>query len=310
MRVLVTGAGGFIASYLIPKLLDMGAEVVAFDIAGEPETLKNVWGRITYVRGDLASPSDLYRAMMVYKPTDVFHLGSILAGPCDANPTRGFEVNFGSTLALLDASLALSVKRFVMISTIAVFGKGVAEPVPDDAVKNPANVYGQTKLASEHMLHWYANKHGLDTRAVRFSWVFGPGRTTGITALYSSLLLDAIAVDQPLEISNPDETGDWLYVKDAVKAILALWENEKPGQRIYNVAGGVHSVREVVEIARDIIPGAQVTYAEGSSEASPYPAAYDDRVFRAEVGFEPDYTIEAAVKEHLETVRAKRRRSE
>jgi nucleoside-diphosphate-sugar epimerase len=81
--------------------------------------------------------------------------------------------------------------------------KDAAEPVKDDAPKNPSNVYGQTKLACEHLLHWYARQRGVDGRAVRFTWVFGPGRTTGITALYSSLLLDAIAQDQPLEVVNP-----------------------------------------------------------------------------------------------------------
>ena len=302
MKVLVTGANGFIASYLIPRLLEMGAEVVAFDIVRNPAALSSVRKRITYVQGDLASSTDLYRTMATHKPTDVFHLGSILAGPCDENPIHGFDVNFGSTMTLLDAALSISVKKFVMISSIAVFSKDAPEPVADDAVKIPANVYGQTKLASEHMLHWYADKHGLDTRALRFAWVFGPGRTTGITAVYSSLLLDAIASGESLEISNPDETGDWLYVKDAVKAILAVWQNDDPGQRIYNVAGGEHSIRKVIEIARTIKPDLEVTYTDKTATASPYPSAYDDRVFRSEVGFKPDYTIESAVRDHIEFV--------
>jgi len=303
VRAFVTGAAGFIASYLIPRLVEMGAEVVAFDIADQPDNLKALQGDIRYVRGDLGSPSDLYRAMTIHQPTDVFHLGSILAGPCDDNPIRAFSVNFGSTMTLLDAALAVSVRRFLMISSISVFGKGVPEPVSDDAAKNPANIYGQTKLAGEHLLLWYATQHGLDTRALRFSWVFGPGRTTGITALYSSLLLDAIATGRPLDIPNPEEKGDWLYVKDAVKAILALWKNEIPGQRIYNVAGGVHSIREVIEIARMIRPDARVHYSEMGASLSPYPTAYDDSAFRSEVGFAPDYSIEAAVREHIEIVR-------
>lgn len=305
MKALVTGAGGFIASYLIPELLDRGCDVVAFDIAKEPVLLAPVRDRVTYVQGDLASAVDLYRAMTTHQITDVFHLGSILAGPCEENPIHCFDVNFGSALTLLDASVALNVRRFLMISSIAVFGRGAPEPVADDALKNPANVYGQTKLASEHMLLWYVNHHGLDTRALRFAWVFGPGRTRGITALYSSLLLDAIARGEPLEVPNPDEKGDWLYVKDAVKAMMMLWEAEKSEQRIYNVAGGVHSIREVLEIAKKIKGDAKVTFLEGGSAASPYPVAYDDRVFREEIGFEPGYTIEAAVKEHLEVVSAR-----
>jgi UDP-glucose 4-epimerase len=137
---------------------------------------------------------------------------------------------------------------------------------------------------------------------LRFTWLFGRGRTTGITALYSSLILDAIARGEMVTIPNPDERGDWVYVKDAVKAILALWDARGLSQRIFNIAGGVHSIREVVELARKLRPDARVELAAGGSSQSPYPVAYDDSAARRELGFRPDYTIEAAVAEHLRMV--------
>jgi UDP-glucose 4-epimerase len=306
MRVLVTGGAGFIGSYLVPRLLEEGMEVIVLDLASEPVTLAAVQDKITYVRGDLGSSADLYRVMLAHRPEGVFHLGAILAGPCEENPVLGFKVNFLSAQTLLDASVALKVKRFFMVSSISVFGRDVTEPVPDQAVKNPELIYGQTKLASEHLMLWYNRKHGLDTRALRFTWVFGPGRTTGITALYSSFILDAMAVGKPLHIPNPDERGDWLYVRDAIKAILTLWDAKEPKQRIYNVAGGVHSIREVVGIAKKFRPNSQVTLQEGGKSLSPYPAAYDDSVARKEIGWKPDYTIERAVQEHIEVVSGKR----
>jgi len=305
MKVLVTGGAGFIGSYLIPALLEEGAEVVAFDIASGPSALGPIKDKIAYVQGDLASPEDLYRTMLIHRPTDILHLGSLLAGPCDENPILGFRVNFGSTLVLLDAAATLKVRRFILTSSISVFGRDAAEPVKDDAPKNPANVYGQTKLACEHMLHWYARQRGVDARAVRFTWVFGPGRRTGITALYSSLLLDAIAQGQSLEVPNPEETGDWLYVKDAVRALLTLLKAEEAPQRIYNIAGGVHSIRQVLEIAQRLKPESQVVFHADGKRFSPYPAAYDDAPARRELGWQPAYSIEAAVKEHLEIVAAR-----
>ena len=302
MRVLVTGGAGFIGSYLVPALLARGDAVTVFDLAAEPTALAAVRDRIEYVRGDLGAPADLYRAMMRCRPEGVFHLGAILAGPCEENPVRGFQVNFGSTQALLDASIAQQVRRFFMVSSISVFGRDATEPVADDAVKNPETIYGQTKLASEHLLLWYAKKHALDTRALRFTWVFGPGRTTGITALYSSLILDAIARGEPISIPNPAERGDWLYVKDAVKAILTLWDAGEPKQRIFNIAGGVHAIREVVGIAQKLRPDARVTLADNAASLSPYPVAYDDSAARRDLGWQPDYTIEQAVAEHLRIV--------
>ncbi len=302
MNILVTGGAGFFGSHLIPVLLEKGVDVVAFDIAKQPASLSSVLDRITYVRGDLASPADLYRAVASHEITDVFHLGAILAGPCEENPVVGFQVNFLSTLTLLDASLALKVRRFVMASSISVFGRDVQEPVPDNAPKNPTNIYGQTKLASEHLLLWYARKHGLDTRGVRLAWVFGPGRTTGITAPYTSFLLDAIARGEALEVTNPDEIGDWIYIKDVVKAILCAWETENPRQRIYNISGSVRSVREVIEVATRYRPDSRVTFREAETRLSPYPAHYDDSVAREELGWEPSYNIEDAVREHLDIV--------
>lgn len=302
MKALVTGGAGFIGSYLVPRLLDEGVDVVVFDLAAEPSSLAAVRDRIAYVRGDLGSPADLYRAMMTHRITDVFHLGALLAGACEESPPRGISVNLGSTATLLDASLATGVNRFVMLSSIAVFGRDVTEPVVDHAVKNPETVYGQTKLASEHLLLWYAREHGLDTRALRFTWVFGPGRTTGITALYSSLILDAIARGEPMTIPNPDERGDWLYVKDAIGAIMALWRAEDPGQRIFNIAGGVHSIREVVDIARRCKHGDRVEMVAGGVSQSPYPVSYDDGPARRQLGWRPSYSVERAVREHLEIV--------
>ncbi len=302
MRALVTGGAGFIGSYLIPELLELGAEVVVFDAATEPKSLEGIWDRISFVRGDLASRADLYRVMISNHISDIFHLGALLAGPCEENPVMGFAVNFQSTQTLLDAALACGVNRFIMLSSISVFGMDVTEPVQDHAVKNPETIYGQTKLAGEHLLQWYARKHGIDARALRFTWVFGPGRTTGITAVYSSLILDAIARGEDVTIPNPDEKGDWLYIKDAVKAILALWRAEKPTQRIYNIAGGVHSIREVVAIASGYRPEARVTLVESGKSLSPYPACYDDGPARKELGWNPEYTLEEAVKEHLDIV--------
>ena len=300
MRVLVTGGAGFIGSYLLPRLLARGFQVAVFDAAADPVLLHPVRERITYIRGDLGSAPDLYRAMLSFKPEGVFHLGAILAGPCEENPILGFRVNFGSTQVLLDAALSLQVKKFFLVSSISVFGRDAAEPVTDDAPKNPETIYGQTKLAAEHLLLWYARKFGLDTCGLRFTWVFGPGRTTGITALYSSLILDAIARGKPLTVSNPDEKGDWLYIRDAVQAILALWDAETPKQRIFNVAGGVHAIREAVNLACKVRPEARVELLPGGPGLSPYPVAYDDTPFRSLLGWTPDYTLETAVREHLE----------
>jgi UDP-glucose 4-epimerase len=302
LRVFVTGGGGFIGSYLIPKLLDRGYKVAVFDVASSPRLINRLMPRIEYMRGDLGSKADLYKALMNYRPNGILHLGAILAGACEENPLRCFQTNFESTQVLLEASLSLKIEKFLLMSSIAVFGRDAMEPVTDSAAKNPENIYGQTKLASEHLMLWYGRNHGLNVCGLRPTLVFGPGRTTGLSAQYTSRVLDSIAWNEPIVVSNPDQKGDWLYVKDAVKAILAAWDASLSDQRIFNIAGSVHTVREVVEIAKRLRPDARVSLEENAARSLPYAVVYDDSAARRVLHYAPDYTIEAAVADHLNTV--------
>jgi UDP-glucose 4-epimerase len=304
MSVLVTGAAGFIGSYLVPTLVTKGYKVFATDVIAEPQWIADM-DSVEYMRADLSREAEVYKLMGVTKPEKVIHLVSLLAGPCEANPGLGYRVNFMSTQALLDACVTFGATRFVMTSSISVFGKGLPEPVVDGAIKLPATVYGQTKLACEHLMDWYRRVHGLSTGAVRFPWVFGPGRTTGITAEYSSKLLDTIAADKKLIIDSPEEKGDWLYVKDAVKSLILLLEMKDQPQIAYNIMAGLYTVREAMEIARKTFPNAHIEIREGKDTSSPYPTSYDDSKARQELGWKPDYTIEQAMREHVEILRNK-----
>lgn len=304
MSVLVTGAAGFIGSYLVPALIDKGYTVFATDIVPEPQWIKDS-PSVEYLRSDLSREAEVYKLMGIARPEKVIHLVSLLAGPCEADPGFGYRVNFMSTLTLLDACVTFGAERFVMTSSISVFGKGLPEPVKDDAEKLPAMVYGKTKLACEHMMEWYRRVHGLSCGAVRFPWVFGPGRTTGITAEYSSKLLDRIAAGDKVIIDSPEEKGDWLYVKDAVKSLILLLEMKDQPQISYNIMGGLYTVREAMEIARKIFPEARIEIQDGKQTSSPYPTSYDDSKARNELEWRPDYTLEQAMKEHVEILQNK-----
>lgn len=302
MKVLVTGAGGFIGRYLVPALLDKGHLVVATDLfvpKGAASSDHLAWHPL-----DVSRSESVYKVMLAARPDAVVHLVSWLAAPCESDPLRGWEINFLSTQYLLDAGVAAGLKRFVFSSSISVFGKGLPEPVRDDAVKDPVTMYGQTKLACEHLLRWYKSKHGIEVGAVRFPWVYGPGRETGITAMYSSKLLDALARNEPLHIASPEEKGDWLYVKDAVKALLLILESKAVPQVGYNIMSGLYSIREAMAVARKVCPEAIISFADNPAPSdNPYPLSYDDAPARRDLGWRPDYSLEAGFREHIATVR-------
>lgn len=302
MKVLVTGAGGFIGRYLIPALVDKGHSVVATDLYLPKDAASSE--RLAWHPLDVSRSEGVYKTMLGERPDAVIHLVSWLAGPCEADPLRGWEINFLSTQYLLDAGIAAGLKRFVFSSSISVFGKGVPEPVRDDAVKEPITMYGQTKLACEHLLRWYKNKHGIEVGAVRFPWVYGPGRETGITAMYSSKLLDALARKEPLHIAWPEEKGDWLYVKDAVRALLLVLESKTIPQTGYNIMGGLYSIREAMAVAKKVCPEAVISFVDDAPPSdNPYPLSYDDSLARRDLGWKPDYSLEAGFRDHIAIMR-------
>jgi UDP-glucose 4-epimerase len=302
MKVLVTGAAGFIGRNLIEALARRGDTVIATDLRPPKDTAETAG--IAWLALDVSRAEEIYRTLLNVRPDAVIHLASWLAGPCEADPLRGWQINFGSTQFLLDAGVAAGLKKFVLTSSISVFGRGVPEPVRDDAIKEPATIYGQTKLACEHLLRWYRDKHGVGVGAVRFPWVYGPGRENGITATYSSRLLDAIARREPLEIAFGDEKGDWLYVRDAVKALLLLLDHQDAPQVAYNIMGSLHTVREAMAVARRIEPEARITLRDADRPSdNPYPLSYDDSSARRDLGWSPDYSLEAGIREHIAIVR-------
>lgn len=306
MKIFVTGASGFIGRYLVPELVAKGHEVLATDLV-VPDAAAPVLKGVEWERLDVSRPDAIYKIMLTRKPNAIIHLVSLLAGPCDADPIRGWQINFDSTQHFLNAGLASGLEQFLITSSISVFGRGLREPVPDNAVKEPATIYGQTKLACENLLRWYHAKHGIAVGGVRFPWVYGPGRENGITALYSSKLLDSIAAGEEINIDNPEEKGDWLYVRDAVKSLLLLLEKKNTQQLFYNIMGEVHTIRDALERAKTLFPEIRVNYREGGAPSdNPYPTEYDDSAARAELGWKPEYTLEQGMKEHVELVRAAR----
>ncbi|MDR1777442.1 MAG: NAD(P)-dependent oxidoreductase [Desulfovibrio sp.] len=300
MRILVTGGGGFIGSNLVKALLRQGDEVVVIDLAPKPQIFNN--DTLIYVRGDCGSEIDIYRVMAEHKIEGILHLGAMMAGPCEANPPAAFRANFRSTQTLLDASVAFGVKRFFFMSSISVYDPVQSEPVPHNGLKNPPNIYGQTKLAGEHLLRWYTQNHGIDSRGIRPTWVWGPNRQHGLTTLYTTAMINRIAEGGNVFIDNPNECGDWLYIHDCVKAVMLAWNAKEPGERIYTICGSVHSIREVAEIAMKYCPEATVTFSAKAVKPSPYAVCFDDSAAKRDLGWKPDYSIEDAVKDHLSTV--------
>ncbi len=302
MRILITGGAGFIGSHLARALLQQNDEVVVFDCVPEPHLLQDIKDKITYIQGDSASEVDLYCAVAKNNIDGIFHLGALMAGACEENPPKAFQVNFRSTQVLIDAALACNIKRFFFMSSIALFSPSSVEPVAENAPKEPKTIYGQTKLASEHLLDWYADNKDIVVCGIRPTWVWGPKRTHGLTTQYTTNLVQAIARGGKVYIDNPEERGDWIYIHDTIRAMLLVWNAPVLQQRFYTVCGSVHTIREVATITQGYFPDTQISYAAQGHITSPYACTFDDSAIRCELGYAPQWSIEASVKDFIEKI--------
>lgn len=302
MTTLITGGLGFIGSRLIKALLAEGEELVVFDISSDTKRIDDVLDEVQFVRGDVASIGEILQAAREHKADEIFHLAALLTPDCEANPWRALRTNANGTVNVLEISRLCDVRKMIFPSTRAVFGPADLKPLSEDDPKRPNSIYGITKLLCEQYGLKYHNSYGLDFRCVRFVMVYGPGRITGGSS-FGAQLIEYPAIGKSARIPyGVDELTDWLYVEDAVKALLMIRDATTLRRRIYNIKGETRSLGEVADIVRKILPGSNIEFIPGKIKLSERYPLLDDGEARRDLKWLPDLTIDEGVRKHISEI--------
>ncbi|MBT7588153.1 MAG: NAD-dependent epimerase/dehydratase family protein, partial [Gemmatimonadetes bacterium] len=174
---LVTGGAGFIGSHLVEELLRRGEKVRILDnfSTGKRENVDAFAGRIELIEGDIRSHHIVREA--VEGVDFVLHQGALPSVPRSINdPITTNEVNVTGTLNILDAAKDAGVKRVVYASSSSVYGPDPELPVREDMNPNPVSPYAVAKLTGEKYCHAFSKVYGLETVALRYFNIFGPGQ--------------------------------------------------------------------------------------------------------------------------------------
>lgn len=305
MSVLVAGGSGFIGSHLVRELVKKGEHVVIFDLAPNTELIRDILDRVKIIRGDATNLIDILHAVKENNIEDIYHLIALLADVSQEKPLFALKVNVESTLNFLEAARILPLRRIVFASSVAVYDPKGKPPVSESAALRPASVYGATKVLSEFYGMHYHKLFGIDFRALRFTTIYGVGKSGGSTGI-CSLLIEKSALGQAVKVDVADAVTDWLYIKDAINSLLLARQAENPKERIYNIGGGTHAVREVAEIVKRFIPNATIQLE--ARKVFPWPPSYDWSKAQEELGYEPLFDIEEGVKDFIEEARNKDRK--
>lgn len=246
--ILVTGAAGFIGRHLCAALLARGDAVLGVDnfSASARETLPSQ-RNFTLDEADVADEAQCSR--LCRNVNAIVHLAAFSSVPRSlADPAQAQRDTEQSTLSLLRAASERLVARFVLASSSSVYGDTEDLPVREDAAPAPKSPYAQAKLASEVHLRQAAPK--VDGVALRFFNLYGPGqRPDSAYAAAVPIFATRILRGEPVTIyGDGNQTRDFLYVSDAVDAILRALDSRRAfaGAPVNIASGKAATINELI----------------------------------------------------------------
>jgi UDP-glucose 4-epimerase len=305
---LVTGGAGFIGSHLVRELARQNKKVIVYDFIPDARYIADCLDKVTFVYGDVADMPHLMGIMADHGVKVVMHLAYMLVPDSDDRTGWAIQSNCAGFHNIMEASRILKVRRVVWASSQAVYGRAAfypPGPVSEDVAPNPILVYGACKLFNEHLARFYHEQHNLDVIGFRKTVAFGLGKSRLRDYSIAHLLVENAVLGRPVAMPPVDYPANWLYVKDIVRAYLLAAQAPRPEHIIFNIGGFVHRASEVISILKKVLPDLTVRQQEQYILSHPIEvSAQDQSRARDELGYEPAYTLEEAVKDYIRDAEA------
>lgn len=288
MRVLVTGATGFVGYAVASALVDAGHDVVALC-----RSAADVPDGVARVEGNLLDRASVQSAVVVAEAEAVCHLAALgRVRDSRTDPLTYWRTNVGGTLALLEAMVRAGTKKMVVASTCAVYGERAAQPITESATAEPTNPYGAGKLAADRAIADLATTGAMGAVSLRAFNIAGglPGRPDRDE---SRLIPKAVAVAQGRAaelVVNGDGSviRDYVHVVDMADAFVrALDACEQGVWTAYNVGGGEGSTVAAVIAATEAVSGRPLPVLHNPPADEPRELLADISRIRAELHWQP-----------------------
>lgn len=308
MKVLVTGGAGFIGSHVVEEYVKNGNEVVVVDdlSMGSRNNLPSS-DKVTFYERSITE-YDFMNRLLIENDFDLIFLLAAIASVADTidRPFESHQVNQEANVRILETirTNGLSPRRVIFASSAAVYGTLPDLPKTEVGPVQPATAYAIDKYASERFVLAYSTLYNIPAVAVRFFNVFGPRQNpaspySGVLSIISSALKNNT---QFKLFGDGQQTRDFVYVKDVVKALKLASQNDDMVGNVYNVATGTsRTLLEAIQAFEDAADrDLNIKTQEERIGDIKYSSA-DISALR-NVGYQPSYTFEEGVKLYWESL--------
>jgi len=331
MRILVTGAAGFIGYHTAEALLRRGDEVIAldnlndyYDVGLKQARLDRLEGRegFSFHKLDLADREGMESLFSAQKPTRVVHLGAQAGVRFSlTNPHAYIQSNIVGTLNVLEGCRQNDVEHLVFASSSSVYGANTSMPFDvHQNIDHPLSIYAASKKSNELMAHTYAHLYGLPVTGLRFFTVYGPwGRPDMAPMIFSRKIL----AGEPIDIfNNGHHARDFTYIDDVVEGVIrttdkiaqpnSQWSGEVPDPatsrapyRLYNIGNNqsVELMHFIGCLERALGREAKKNFLPMQPGDVPKTYANVDALV-ADVGYKPATPIEEGVQRFVDWYRS------
>ncbi len=284
MKILVTGACGYKGNVLIPKLLNLGHEVTAFDIMWFGNDLIP-HPKLKVVKGDVRNIDDIPLEGVEI----IIHLSSIANDPAgDLNPKLTWEVSALATMQLADKAVRNGVKQFIYASSGSVYGLKEEDKVTEDLTLIPISEYNKTKMVAERVVLSYSDR--MIVQVVRPATVCGLSKRMRLDVAVNMLTIQALTKGE-ITVLGGDQTRPNIHIEDITDLYLFLVQR-KDLTGVYNAGFENLTIREIAEMV------CSHTQAKIITKQSNDPRSYRiDSSKLLNTGFKPRRSVDDAIKE-------------
>jgi len=327
MKILVTGAAGFIGFHVSKRLLESDYEVVGldnindyYDINLKKDRLKNLkdYKRFVFYKSNLEDKEAVEQLFKKEEPQKVVHLAAQAGVRYSIqHPEVYIQSNIVGTFNILEGCRYNAVEHLIYASSSSAYGLSTKYPFSvEDNVSHPVSFYGATKIANELMAHSYSHLYGIPTTGLRFFTVYGPwGRPDMAYFLFTKNIL----ASKPIDIYNHGNMErDFTYIDDIVEGVIKVanklprsdpnWNSDTPNPasssapyKLYNIGSNapVRLMDYILEIEKNLGIEAKLNLMPMQNGDFLKSHANVDTLVQ-DFGYTPKYSIESGIKKFVE----------